>query len=181
MRGNYKHEDRPSAPPAYMTNSKANGEAAEKEMLAIFKNRGRTVTPKEDMFGHYDMELRFGDQQWYKVDVKAVPMGAGKKNDDELWLELKNVRGKLGWMCGEADMIAFGLKHYWVFMDRKKLLAHVGKKCGSTKAMVNHSDKPRIYKYYSREGRDDLVTIVSTEDLMFLGPALVIKRKKGFS
>jgi len=174
MRGSGLNEDELLA--MRRERSRKQGDDAEKELMAILGRAARRVSPEEDMFGHYDIEVKLADGEWHTVDVKSVQRRSNK-HDDEVWVEMKNVHGKFGWLFGDADYIAFGLQEYWVFVHRKDLQALVRNRCGSIKAMVNHSDTPRRYKYYSRKGRDDLVTLISIEDLMAIKPELIKKRR----
>ena len=59
----------------------------------------------KEQFSHVDYVTDFG-----KIDVKARKRVARKDSDvqdDLVWLEFKNVQGKIGWVYGKADWIAF--------------------------------------------------------------------------
>ena len=54
-----------------------------------------------------------------KVDVKALKRTNRNDNDvDENihWVEIRNVRGKKGWLYGDSGLIAFETKDYFVFV-----------------------------------------------------------------
>ena len=78
--------------------SKQQGDLSEKRFIEACEKVGYEVkkaTVKEDIFSHIDYWVkRRGD--WYGVDVK------GNRHPKTIWVEFQNVRGKTGWLHGEA-------------------------------------------------------------------------------
>jgi len=101
------------------------------------------------------------------VDVKArkrMSRKSKKLQDEFTWLEFRNVRGNIGWLCSGSDIIAFERKQDFVLIDRHPLLKFAEDRCDLTDFVEESSDA--IYKAYTREGRQDLISIVSMDDMM---------------
>jgi|9_EtaG_2_1085328.scaffolds.fasta_scaffold00155_12 hypothetical protein len=103
------------------------------------------------------------------VDVKAI------KDPETIWVELKNVQGKEGWLYGEATHIAFQRPLGFVVVRRLHLLELV-ERLVDMDAMVS-SPAECLYKLYSRSkwGRKDLLTTIKPADLNTL-PYVLIKK-----
>jgi hypothetical protein len=113
----------------------------------------RKATKEQDIFDHID----FYDEEG-SVDVK------GNNLPEEIWLEFKNVQGKAGWMYGKADWISFDLPELGGFVTvlRKNLL-EFALDATDMSALV---PKNQAYKkLYRRKDREDLITIVTINDL----------------
>ena len=95
---------------------------------------------------------------------KRMSRKSKKLQDEFTWLEFRNVRGNTGWLCSGADTIAFERKHDFVLIDRHPLLQFAEDRCDLTDFVEESSDA--IYKAYTREGRQDLISIVSMDDMM---------------
>lgn len=126
------------------------------------------ATEAEDINEHWDIKLET------KFDVKAVKRV--NRHDDDTnenihWVELKNVRGNVGWLYGEADYFAFETDDYWVIVEKLALQGFMKKKL---KDRV-YCEKPELYKLYRRKGRQDLVTLVKTIDLMVIAELTIEK------
>lgn len=105
------------------------------------------------------------------IDVKGLnknKRGDNQYDDSIHWLELQNVKGKDGWLRGEAEYIAFRTNSNIIFVNREKLLDF------ATEAIKNKDvvyDTPReCYVPYKRLkwGRDDLSLKALTSDLLKL-------------
>lgn len=106
---------------------------------------------------HFDFITFFGT-----IDVKSK----NAWDENLVWLEIKNVIGGTGWLCGQTDLIAFERDEYFLLVKRRRLLELVYEKCDLTKTVT---DKLRaLYKCYSRAGRKDLLTLVRWEDVINL-------------
>ena len=94
--------------------SKQQGDLSEKRFIQACEKVGYEVkksTVKEDIYSHIDYWVkRRGD--WYGVDVK------GNRHPKTIWVEFQNVRGKTGWLHGEAEFIAFDIAEEGGFCDR---------------------------------------------------------------
>jgi hypothetical protein len=130
------------------------------------------ATKEQDIHEHWDVKSVVGT----KYDVKA--MKKWKRADPEPtdrihFVELRNVQGKLGWLYGEADYIAFETRSHWIVVPRQKLVFFVE---GATEKN-ERSEKPAVYKLYQREGRKDLMTVVPTMDLLAISEVIINKIK----
>ena len=109
------------------------------------------------------------------VDVKSRKKTSRKDknfNDDWIWLELKNVQGKDGWLLGASTHIAFERENEFVLVPRNELFTWVKKaiaernggkitiKCKAKNA------RDAKYKYYTRWNRQDLLTQVHYDDML---------------
>ena len=129
------------------------------------------ATEEEDIHEHWDIK----DGAGVKYDVKG--MKKYRRSDDKPtdrlhWIELRNVNGKNGWLYGDADVIAFETRKWWVLVDRKDLVQFIeGIIFGDFTV-----EKPEPYKLYQREGRQDLLTILPTVDLLSIASKLLVKK-----
>jgi hypothetical protein len=147
------------------------GQTAEQRFAELLEG-SRRATTQEDMYEHWDVMSETG----MKFDVKA--MKKWKRTDAEPtdrihYVELRNVRGELGWIYGKADYIAFETRAHWIVVPRKKLVFFIE---GVTENN-ERSDKPAVYKLYQREGRKDLMTVVPTMDLLAISEVIINKLK----
>lgn len=138
------------------------------KQLAEQKGYSVRVAGREEQFSHVDFVLTKGDLTW-RVDVKGAKRK--KRTDDKvdysiIWCEIKNGNGGDGWLVKDqkgATTIAFELENEFVIVSRKDLLGLVKKICNLEK-MVGQS-KNALYCGYKRFGRQDLLTLIKTEDL----------------
>jgi hypothetical protein len=143
------------------------GKLSETEFSKLFTN----VTPstkEQDIYEHWDLKLTTN------IDVKAIKKenrGDVVYNENFHWIELKNVRGKLGWLYGEADFFAFETNDYWVLVEKLKLqdfikTKMVGKEVGKIKDP---------YELYQRDGQKDVIVKVKTIDLIYIAVKMLNK------
>jgi hypothetical protein len=147
------------------------GLSAEKQFAKHIEGP-RFATKEEDILEHWDVKSVAGT----KYDVKA--MKKWRRSDAEPtdrihYVELRNVRGELGWIYGQADYIAFETRAHWIVVPRKKLVHFIE---GVTENN-ERSAKPAVYKLYQREGRKDLMTVVPTMDLLAISEVIINKLK----
>jgi hypothetical protein len=103
--------------------------------------------------------------------MKKYRRSDDKPTDRLHWIELRNVNGKNGWLYGEADVIAFETRAYWIVVKRRTLMPFI-------EGMTENSEqslKPTVYKLYQRNGRKDLMTVVPTVDLLAISEATIKK------
>lgn len=118
----------------------------------------------QEQFSHVDYFSAMG-----AIDVKARKRVARKDDDvqdDLVWLEFKNVQGRLGWLYGKADWIAFERKDDFVMVKRSDL-ANMGEKLCDLGDRVSVGSQA-LYKGYQRRGRKDLLSIVKMDDVLGL-------------
>lgn len=145
------------------------GKSVEREFASLLTNP-IFATKEQDMHEHWDVE----DAMAVKYDVKG--MKKYRRSDDKPtdrlhWIELRSVNGKNGWLYGDADIIAFETRKWWILVERKDLVQFVeGIVWGE-----ETTEKPEPYKLYQREGRQDLLTILPTVDLLSIASQVLVK------
>lgn len=145
----------------------------EKEFARLFKNCTIIYpTIEQDMFDHWDLEI-----DGVKFDVKA--MKKINRRDEEPtnlfnFVELKNVKGKIGWLYGEADAFAFETKNKWLLVKKDDLQNLVLEKVTSERVTKSHQS---LYKIYTRFGKKDEVTMVHNMDLVEIAYKIINKPK----
>lgn len=115
--------------------------------------KARKATRSEDIYMHVD--YWHGD---IGVDVK------GNNLPDEIWVELKNVRGEPGWVFGQATYIAFDMPEVcgFVFVEREELKQY----CKQNVDFSQYVEKNDAYKKcYRRKDRKDIITLLALSDL----------------
>jgi hypothetical protein len=125
-------------------------------------------TRNEDIFKHIDFWWKSPKKGVIGIDVKGLNKSSrGDKNFDDTihWLEIQNVRGKNGWLKGEAEYIAFRTLTDIIFIKREKLLNFALEKI-KDKEIVYDTPK-ECYVPYKRLkwGRDDLSLKAFNSDL----------------
>ena len=158
------------------------GLSAEEEFSRLAKLRGFGVKPATGMeqFDHIDFHLTSDEEDGVMtamVDVKArkrINRNDDNYNDDWLWIEFKNVRGKEGWIYGISDFIAFETIDSFIICYRKELcdwcIDHV-----DIEEKVTSAEEAE-YKAYSRKGKQDLIARVLKEDVIKLPHTQVWKK-----
>ncbi|MFN8383618.1 MAG: hypothetical protein U0V02_16855 [Anaerolineales bacterium] len=144
------------------------GDRAEGLFILLAVKQGWKVsasTREQNIDEHWDYLIEKEDQV-FKVEVKAEKRIERSDHDLQskfIWVELRNVRGKVGWLFGKADLIAFEREKTFFFVKRLDLLATVNQKVNLV-AKVK-SAKDALYKIYTREGRKDKVTLLPSHDV----------------
>ena len=136
-------------------------ETAEKHDFAV-----RTASPHENMYRHIDFFITTPEGKRFSVDVKGMKKlnrSDDSPQDEWLFLEFKNVRGDNGWLYGKADFIAFEMKDKFTFINRK-LLVEIAEELVDMNAKVFRSSEAK-YKTYTRNNRNDLVSMIRSTDL----------------
>jgi len=131
-------------------------------------NKISFASSDEDIYQHWDVKIDI------KIDVKAmkkINREDSEPNENIHYVEIKNVHGNKGWLYGDADYFAFEMKDYYVMVSKIKLQAMIADKC---KDKIKCA-KPKLYQLYSREGRDDMITLVKTIDLIFISDKMIEK------
>lgn len=126
------------------------------------------ASKEEDMKEHWDFKVGF------KVDVKAlkkVLRSDKEPNENFHWVELKNVRGDIGWLYGGADYFSFETYDYYAFVRKETLQELIAEKCKAKELC----ETPELYKIYRRNGKRDLITIVKTLDLFYIAESIYKK------
>lgn len=124
------------------------GAQAEIDFLSAFQAKypnvqTRRSSREQDMFDHIDI---FAGSESY--DVKSLKKKSSRDNKvspDIVWVELKNVRGKSGWLYGKATRIAFELEKEFILVNREMLKA-------VTESLIINKfvSSPQAYHLYGR-------------------------------
>jgi hypothetical protein len=131
-------------------------------------NKISFASSDEDIYQHWDVKIDI------KIDVKAmkkINREDSEPNENIHYVEIKNVHGNKGWLYGDADYFAFEMRDYYVMVSKIKLQAMIADKC---KEKIKCA-RPTLYQLYSREGRDDMITLVKTIDLIFISDKMIEK------
>lgn len=131
------------------------GEFVENQFQICMKERFNSVTKSnrhENIHKHIDFYIN--DKG---VDVK------GGRHLDTIWLELKNVQGKNGWLEGKADYICFYIHELksFCFYKRIDLLNLLD---GVTETTTDKKDYWKIYTR-SKWARKDQIVKVCYDDI----------------
>ena len=119
------------------------------------------ATEDENIHGHIDFKCR----NLGGIDVKARKQAFA---EGRIWIELKNVQGDDGWLFGDMDHIAFEWDDHFKIVPRDWLHTRLFDLIDKA-IKVQHKSKA-LYNYYDRSkyGRKDLITQVTTEDILFV-------------
>lgn len=145
---------------------------AELEFFNMFDDI-RKSDREEDMFGHYDFII--ADR--IKVDVKGakkINRWDEEPNHEIHYVEFRNVKGNDGWVLGKADYIAFEYNDTFLLVKRIALKELCLNKIKS-KEILNVK---KLYQYYRREGREDIITLVPTKDIIGITTRILSKKQK---
>ena len=135
----------------------------------------RPSTKQENMIDHIDCYVKFQQFQDEKsIDVKAAKKLVRwhpKPQDTWLWVEWVGRSGKPGWVrSSKLDFVAFEmLNKNFLVVDRKELESHVATlvEQNKTKKIDTVTDAKNGI-LYSRQGNKDQLTLIKSEDLVFL-------------
>lgn len=143
------------------------GKETEKKFSQILKEKCSFSNEQQDIHEHWDLKIVS------KVDVKGlkkVRRSDSQPNENIHWIEIKNVRGDLGWLYGDADYFAFELIDYWIVVSKEDLQNLIKEKVNKV-----YYDKPTLYSLYSRKGRKDVITLVKSYDLCYISSNIIKK------
>ena len=111
------------------------------------------------------------------VDVKARKRKKRSDSyvqDEWIWVEFKNVRGKDGWLYGLADFIAFETEESFILSFRKELVDWCESKI-DLKDKV-YSAEEAEYMPYTRKGKQDLISMIQLRDIENLPNTAIWKK-----
>jgi hypothetical protein len=148
--------------------SMADGKSGEQRFASILTSPV-FATKEQDINEHWDVMDADGNRYDVKI-MKRYRRSDPAPTDRLHYVELRNVLGKNGWLYGQADFIVFETRQWWLVVKRNDLVKFIeGAVWGET------TETPQPYKLYQREGRQDLMTIVPTVDLLSLATKVVNK------
>lgn len=124
--------------------------------FAKFFDKVTKSTKQQDIKEHWDLNIKFDVKMLKRVNRN------GEYDENIHWIEIQNVKGNKGWLYGKADYFAFETEDYWAVVEKKALQNIVKEKCTDKKIY----DQKYLYKFYNRKGRNDIITMIKTLDLM---------------
>ena len=140
---------------------------AEKRYQTFMQERGFEIyrcRESMNMVDHIDFQ-----GQW-TIDVKKMKRISRKDStpsDAWTWIEIKGNTGP-GWLYGtQATFIAFELNKGWLWVRPTHLITFVEDIVDHTK-WVNEPYEAK-YRLYSRQGKEDIITLVETKELKKIG------------
>ena len=154
------------------------GHSAEDLFEEIAKSKNYLVTRatrSENMHKHIDMFLegrdsKTKDKKTISVDIKASKRTSRRDkefNYEWVWVEIKNVQGKNGWLYGEADFIVFEQKNDFLLVPRKTLVSFIKSNVRFDLDLVERAAHAK-YRIYQRRCRRDQITQIKLKDLLTL-------------
>lgn len=154
------------------------GQSAEELFLSMAQSRNYIVkkaTRNQNIYDHIDFYLTGRNKETKKdhtitVDIKARKKTSrkdSKYNDSWVWVEIKNVQGRDGWLYGKCDFIAFEQPNYFLLVPRKTLIEVVLSNVRFDLDYVQRASQAK-YRIYQRAGRRDQITQIKVEDLLKL-------------
>jgi len=144
------------------------GKEAEMEFAKLFKD-AVSSTESEDIYDHIDVKINTN------VDIKQIKKNKRANNDvneNIHWIEIKGITGHPGWAYGKSDFFSFELKDYWIVVAKEDLHNFIEKNI--IKEWVKTPDEA-LYKLYRREGRKDIITLVTSYDLCYISTIMIKK------
>ncbi len=155
------------------------GFAKEQELMSLLNDikdqytEIKESTDQEDIHQHIDFTLT----KTYNIDVKSLKKKSRSESEvqeDEHYIEVKNVLGQKGWCYSEhTTHFVFETLDSWVVVTKEELQALVKRKV--KKEFVTNV-KDCLYKLYTRQGRQDVITKVKTIDLMNVSCEIILKK-----
>ena len=158
------------------------GKSAEDEFSRLAKLRGFLVKPATGMeqFDHVDFHLTSEEEDGLMTAMVDVKARKRKKRSDSyvqdewIWVEFKNVRGKDGWLYGLADFIAFETEESFILSFRKELVDWCESKI-DLKDKVYSAEEAK-YMPYTRKGKQDLISMIQLRDIENLPNTAIWKK-----
>jgi len=140
------------------------GQQVEKdfERLLVKRDPDFKRATQQQQFLHIDFLTSFGS-----IDVKAKKrlQRAASMDEEKVWLEFRNVRGKTGWLTGCPDIIAFERDDCFILVKRLELLKLANALCNLDDKVSMSSQA--MYKGYTRKDRQDLLSVIKMSDIVY--------------
>jgi hypothetical protein len=144
------------------------GERAENSFEFLAKQKGLKVRRASfrQQLSHIDFLLTNKENKTFFIDVKArkrISRYTDSFTDDLVWIELKNVQGKEGWLYGAADFIAFERENDFVIVPRKNLILICDKLITSKRV---EKSTEALYCKFTRKSRKDELSLIKMQDIL---------------
>jgi hypothetical protein len=157
------------------------GESAEKKFDRAVKAQGKSVRKAsryEERVQHIDRWI--GDKRWWpklnqtmkdkpeiSVEIKAmkrISRASSKPQSEWLWVEFRNVSGGLGWLYGEATLLATEVETGFYLLYLKSLRSWAEFKVDRDAKVSNPNHAQ--YTSYSRQNRDDEMSLINLQEFI---------------
>tara|TARA_R110002051_G_scaffold324701_1_gene423220 strand:- start:959 stop:1582 length:624 start_codon:yes stop_codon:yes gene_type:complete len=157
------------------------GESAEKKFDRAVKAQGKSVRKAsryEERVQHIDRWI--GDKRWWpklnqtmkdkpeiSVEIKAmkrISRASSKPQSEWLWVEFRNVSGGLGWLYGDAILLATEVEtgFYLLYLKSLRSWAEFKVDRDAKVANPNHAQ----YTSYSRKNRKDEMSLINLQEFI---------------
>lgn len=143
------------------------GTKAEQRFADMCVDRGlhfRVATKKENIFNHFDFLVTLKDGRRQAVDVKAIKSRrrGGLPDPSVVFVEMRGVTGRPGWIYGKADYIAFEQPTGFFMVPRKGLLQRAEELLPMcARSMISGV----AMTIYGRNGRRDEMLVLNAEHI----------------
>ena len=157
------------------------GESAEKKFDRAVKAQGKSVRKAsryEERVQHIDRWI--GDKRWWpklnqtmkdkpeiSVEIKAmkrISRASPEPQSEWLWVEFRNVSGGLGWLYGDATLLATEVETGFYLLYLKSLRSWAEFKV-DREAKVANSNHAQ-YTSYSRKNRKDEMSLINLQEFI---------------
>jgi hypothetical protein len=144
------------------------GQSAENRFTREALARGwrvRQANKQEEMHGHFDFVLskENGDLKVEVKSQKSFPVLVnGQWSQDFVLVEFAGITGEMGWLFGEAHVVAFETPRGFLMADRAKL-AKLATDLVERKPALRREDMHK--RIYRRTGRLDEVSALSYKEI----------------
>jgi hypothetical protein len=157
------------------------GESAEKKFDRAVKAQGKSVRKAsryEERVQHIDRWI--GDKRWWpklnqtmkdkpeiSVEIKAmkrISRASPEPQSEWLWVEFRNVSGGLGWLYGDATLLATEVEtgFYLLYLKSLRSWAEFKVDRDAKVANPNHAQ----YTSYSRKNRKDEMSLINLQEFI---------------
>jgi len=157
------------------------GESAEKKFDRAVKAQGKSVRKAsryEERVQHIDRWI--GDKRWWpklnqtmkdkpeiSVEIKAmkrISRASSEPQSEWLWVEFRNVSGGLGWLYGDATLLATEVEtgFYLLYLKSLRSWAEFKVDRDAKVANPNHAQ----YTSYSRKNRKDEMSLINLQEFI---------------
>ncbi len=157
------------------------GNISENLFVSVAENNGFLVkesSKNDNIFNHIDFYLT-KDNIKISFDVKGQKRKNRhdkNKSNEIVWVELKNVKGKNGWLYGKQDYVAFEFDNEFIIVKREHLKKYIEKTIDFSSPLVKNPSMA-YKKLYQRKNRKDLITIINKSDLLLVPHRIWMKNQ----
>jgi hypothetical protein len=157
------------------------GESAEKKFDRAVKAQGKSVRKAsryEERVQHIDRWI--GDKRWWpklnqtmkdkpeiSVEIKAmkrISRASPEPQSEWLWVEFRNVSGGLGWLYGDATLLATEVETGFYLLYLKSLRSWAEFKVDREAKVANPNHAQ--YTSYSRKNRKDEMSLINLQEFI---------------